>query len=119
MRIRKRPFALINAFVVVAVALALQPGAWAAPKYKVLANVPGGLWSGLTFDSKGNLYGVTSGGGDHGAGSIFKMTPKSNGKWTVTTLHSFDGTDGSSPNGGLIFDKAGNLYWHSACRRRL
>jgi len=89
----------------------LTPGAWAKPKYKVLALIPGGLWSGLTFDSEGNLYGATSGGGDYGYGSVFEMTRDSKGQWTVTTLHSFDfRNDGESPNGGLIFDAAGNLY---------
>jgi len=88
----------------------LLPDTWAKPKFKVLANVPGGLWSGLTMDAKGNLYGVTSGGGDYGEGSVFELSRGANGKWTVTTLHSFDGTDGSSPTGSLVFDAAGNLY---------
>lgn len=101
---------LPNVYASVVLTLLLISGAWAQPKYKVLATIDGGLWSGLTFDSKSNLYGVTTGGGDHGVGSIFEMTRNSKGVWTVTTLHSFDGTDGSSPNGGLIFDEAGNLY---------
>jgi uncharacterized repeat protein (TIGR03803 family) len=93
----------------VALAIALMSAAWARPKFKILATVPGGLFTGLTFDAKGNLYGVTGGGGDHNAGTIFELTPGGQG-WTLTTLHSFDGYDGGSPNGGLIFDAAGNLY---------
>ncbi len=110
MRPKQWSFALINALVVVAVTLLLVTGAWAKPQFKVLASVPGGLWTGLTIDSKGNLYGVTSGGGTNGVGSVFELSLDSKGKWRVTTLHSFDGTDGSSPNGNMIFDAAGNLY---------
>jgi uncharacterized repeat protein (TIGR03803 family) len=97
--------------VVAAIALCLERGAYAQPKFKVLATMPnGGLWSGLTLDAKGNLYGVTTGGGDNGVGAVFEMSRNAKGQWTVTTLHSFDGKDGARPNGDLIFDTAGNLY---------
>jgi len=33
--------------VVVACTVIFAPGAWAKPKFKVLASVPGGLWSGF------------------------------------------------------------------------
>jgi uncharacterized repeat protein (TIGR03803 family) len=108
--VRSKRWSNVYALALVALTLLLISGAWAQPRYKVLASIDGGLWSGLTFDSKGDLYGVTTGGGDNGVGSIFEMTRNSTGVWTVTTLHSFDGKDGSSPNGGLIFDEAGNLY---------
>lgn len=32
------------------------------------------------------------------------------GSYTLTTLASFDGTDGKAPQAGLIADAAGNLY---------
>jgi uncharacterized repeat protein (TIGR03803 family) len=108
--VRPKRRSIVYALWLVALTLPLISGAWAQPKYKVLATIDGGLWSGLTFDSKGNLYGVSTGGGDSGHGSIFEMTRNSKGVWTVTTLHSFDGTHGYTPNGGLIFDEAGNLY---------
>jgi uncharacterized repeat protein (TIGR03803 family) len=68
--------------------------------------------SNLIFDKSGNLYGMTSGGGAYGWGTVFELTPKVGGGWTETVLHSFQGSDGGSPgsNGGLIFDAAGNLY---------
>jgi uncharacterized repeat protein (TIGR03803 family) len=110
MRLNPLPSRPLNFVLVAAMLLCMTTGAWAKPKFKVLATIPGGLWSGLTFDLKGNLYGVTTGGGDYGVGSIFEMTVETKGRWSATTLHSFDGKDGSEPNGGLIFDAAGNLY---------
>lgn len=70
----------------------------------------------LVFDSKGNLYGVTEGGGvsgsTGGAGTVFELTPNSNGTWAEKILYSFaGGTDASEPlDQGLAIDSAGNLY---------
>lgn len=65
----------------------------------------------LTFDAAGNLYGATAWGGLGGVGGIFELSPGSTGLWKETVLHIFtDSPDGYSPNGGLIFDSAGNLY---------
>jgi len=70
-------------------------------------------YGGLIFDEQGNLYGTLSTGGPHQAGTVFKLTPTSNG-WTETLLHSFCSaqrcTDGSGPFSGLILDPAGDLY---------
>jgi uncharacterized repeat protein (TIGR03803 family) len=101
--------ARLKALTLIAMTLVLANGAGAQPKFKILATVPGGLFSGLTFDAEGNLYGVTGAGGDDNQGTIFELTPGAHG-WTLKTLHSFDGYDGGTPNGGLIFDAAGNLY---------
>jgi uncharacterized repeat protein (TIGR03803 family) len=72
----------------------------------------------LIFDSVGDLYGTTQGGGTYGSGSeydggtAYELAPQSSGAWRETILHSFgNGSDGASPrNAGLILDKAGNLY---------
>jgi uncharacterized repeat protein (TIGR03803 family) len=66
----------------------------------------------LIFDAKGNLYGTTAAGGKYSAGTVFELKPASTLPWTETILHPFDqnGTDGSLPYGGLIFDASGNLY---------
>jgi len=63
---------------------------------------------GLIFDSTGSLYGTSVAGGAYG--TVFKLTPNSNGTWNETNLHSFEGRDGSLPAAKLVFDTAGNLY---------
>ncbi|MGC1380611.1 MAG: choice-of-anchor tandem repeat GloVer-containing protein [Candidatus Baltobacteraceae bacterium] len=62
----------------------------------------------LLMDATGNLYGTTALGGKHGKGTIFEMTPSGSG-YTESVLHSFDGTDGSSPYTSLI-EVSGTLY---------
>jgi uncharacterized repeat protein (TIGR03803 family) len=68
--------------------------------------------SGLVFDSVGNLYGTTPQGGISNFGVVFELTPKSNGPWIETIIHSFTSgeRDGASPQSGLVFDSSGNLY---------
>jgi uncharacterized repeat protein (TIGR03803 family) len=70
-----------------------------------------GASSNLIFDSAGNLYGATSGGGDYGYGVVFELSPEAGGEWTENILANFAeyGEYGNSP-GGLIIDAAGNLY---------
>jgi uncharacterized repeat protein (TIGR03803 family) len=64
-------------------------------------------WAGLVLDkATGNLYGSATGGNKAGNGLIFQISPQ--GKYKVVL--QFKGTDGSSPNGGLILDEAGNIY---------
>jgi uncharacterized repeat protein (TIGR03803 family) len=71
--------------------------------------------NGLIFDSAGNLYGATSGGGTGRCGTVFRLAPTANGPWKQTVLYSFGcGIDGSGPNGGVIFDQSGNLYGATA-----
>jgi uncharacterized repeat protein (TIGR03803 family) len=64
-------------------------------------------WAGLIQASNGNFYGTTPGGGTNGGyGTVFKIT--SGG--TLTTLHSFDSTDGNNARAGLIQASNGNFY---------
>jgi uncharacterized repeat protein (TIGR03803 family) len=74
----------------------------------------GGPIGPLAFDSEGNLYGVTIEGGANcipfGCGTVFKLAHTSTG-WQQTQLYTnFVGGITASPNGGLVFDSAGNIY---------
>ncbi len=69
----------------------------------------------MIFDSSGNLYGTTYGGGLHPGccGVVFELSPPQSGQglWTETVLHVFSGgADGRGPRAGLTFDSSGNLY---------
>ncbi|MGB7585977.1 MAG: choice-of-anchor tandem repeat GloVer-containing protein [Terriglobales bacterium] len=67
--------------------------------------------SGLTLDSAGNLFGECAQGGLYGKGTLYELSPGTGGSWTEQIVHQWgNGTDGSYPYGGLIFDSAGNLY---------
>jgi len=66
----------------------------------------------LVLDNAGNLYGTTEIGGAKSFGTVYRLSPQKNGKWTETILHSFKGgkKDGSEPFAGIVFDAAGNIY---------
>jgi uncharacterized repeat protein (TIGR03803 family) len=62
----------------------------------------------ITSDGAGNLFGTTLGGGsDHG--TVFRLALHANGNWTEK-LFTFDGIDGSTPEGSVILDPQGNAY---------
>ena len=63
---------------------------------------------GLIFDATGNLYGVAE-GGSGSKGVVYELSP-SNGVWTETTVHAFQGSDGDGPWDTLVADPSGNLY---------
>jgi uncharacterized repeat protein (TIGR03803 family) len=54
----------------------------------------------------GNLYGTTQSGGSNNDGTVYMMTVDG----TLTTLHNFEGSDGSLGNGGLVQGTDGNFY---------
>jgi len=75
--------------------------------------------AGLVEDSSGNLFGTTSYGGSgymgphtlSGDGTVFEVQ---HGSGTLTTLATFNGTNGANPYGGLIEDSSGNLFGTTA-----
>lgn len=83
-----------------------------AQTFEVVHNFTGGSdggdpLDGLTLDGSGNLYGTTSSGGTSNYGVVYRVTKGG----VETVLHNFaGGTDGASPEGSLLWDKAGYLY---------
>ncbi|MGC9945736.1 MAG: choice-of-anchor tandem repeat GloVer-containing protein [Bryobacteraceae bacterium] len=86
-------------------------------KLAVLYNFAGpdgsGPEAGLIQATDGNFYGTTFVGGPYvcpgsstGCGTVFKVTPRGE----LTTLHSFNGSDGSGPWAGLVQGTDGSLY---------
>jgi uncharacterized repeat protein (TIGR03803 family) len=66
---------------------------------------------GLTLGTDENFYGTASEGGSYtacpaGCGTVFKITAAG----ALTTLHSFDSTDGSFPAGVVVQGTDGNFY---------
>jgi uncharacterized repeat protein (TIGR03803 family) len=101
-------FAFTSAVGLAALAI---PGAQ-AQTLNVVHNFTGGgdggnPVNGLMMSSKGTLYGTASSGGTSGLGVVFKLS----GKGSETVLHNFTGgTDGATPNGGVIEDASGALF---------
>jgi uncharacterized repeat protein (TIGR03803 family) len=104
-------------------------GTWAETILYSFAGEPDGAWPAgpLVFDAAGNLYGTTSTGGNYqlsqcylsgyaGCGTVYELSPQSNGSWTETVLHNFTGCclnnnhDGQNPYYGVIFGPEGKLY---------
>jgi uncharacterized repeat protein (TIGR03803 family) len=81
--------------------------------HEFTGNADGGVpYSGVILDAAGNLYGMTSAGGNLtcnaplGCGVVFKVDPS--GQESV--LYTFTAPNGSTPEAGLTKDSAGNLY---------
>ena len=117
----RRIYPIAQALLIVAAILSLADNASAEWKEKVLYSFQGGNdgalpAGGVVFDKQGNLYGATSDGGAANDGTVFELIApaRPGGAWTESVLYIFrgynSGADGASPEGGLVIDKAGNLY---------
>ncbi|HEX8815248.1 MAG TPA: choice-of-anchor tandem repeat GloVer-containing protein, partial [Terriglobales bacterium] len=81
-------------------------------------------YSDLIFDASGNMYGTTFGGGttsnsgcpsmDDRCGTVFELSPATGGTWTHQVIYSFNFTDGSDSENGVVFDTHGNLYGNTS-----
>ena len=102
-----------SAAIALLVTLALSTRVWSSET--VLHDFAGSdgsqPYGGLVSDSKGNLYGTTSAGGAHGAGTVFELVYQGGTKYREEVLYSFTGgSDGGFPTASLVFDNSLNLY---------
>jgi uncharacterized repeat protein (TIGR03803 family) len=65
-------------------------------------------WTPL-LDNQGNVYGVTSEGGEHEGGTIFELSPSQQHYWNETNLYEFESANGWRPN-QMLKDAAGNFF---------
>jgi uncharacterized repeat protein (TIGR03803 family) len=93
--------------------------------YTFDAGVGGGYpYSGVIFDTNGNLFGTTAQGGDasspacsstDGCGVVYELTPGGSGNWSQTPVYAFTGqSDGGFPYAAPLFDSRGNIYGTTA-----
>jgi hypothetical protein len=95
-------------------------GAW---KFSVLYDFTGGTDGGIPHGNviigpDGNLYGTGVRGRDIGLGGVvfrLKRPAMPDGQWKYEVLSRFHGgADANAPQGGLIFDKMGDIFGTSA-----
>jgi uncharacterized repeat protein (TIGR03803 family) len=114
-RVSKRTLILrqpcVVALAAFGAALAGGGAAWASPTLTTLATFNGSNgaspFAGLIADTAGNLYGTTRGGGAGSSGTVFEVAA---GTHALSTLVTFDSSNGSAPYSSLIADAAGNFY---------
>ena len=85
------------------------------------SDTPNSIYSGVTFDSSGNLYGTSMQGPNdgpychlglhfNGCGTVYQLVPTPS-EWNADKIYTFtDTADGKYPIAGLVADRVGNLY---------
>ncbi len=96
----------------------LDPGTGVVTVLHAFDDGPGGQNpGGLLLDAAGNVFGTTSdscasSGCNVSAGTVFRLD--SANTYALTTLHTFEWTDGSNPEGAIVFDALGSVYGSTA-----
>jgi len=67
-------------------------------------------YSGIAFDTAGDIYGTSLSGGSYERGTVFELAVGTSRGYKEKLLWTFNITDGASPYSSLILDSSGNLY---------
>jgi uncharacterized repeat protein (TIGR03803 family) len=90
-------------------------GHWDEKTLNIMDNSEGvGIRGAVTFDASGNIFSAAAGGGEYSSGTIFELSPTTDGNWQETTIESLDAKEGATPKCNVVFDAAGNLYGTTA-----
>jgi uncharacterized repeat protein (TIGR03803 family) len=93
-----------------------QGGAWTEAILYSFKGAKDGQSPGASVivSANGSLYGTTESGGGSGAGTVYRLTPPSEGggAWSESVVYAFKGkpNDGAIPNGAVCMGKSGALY---------
>jgi uncharacterized repeat protein (TIGR03803 family) len=84
-------------------------GEWGESVLHAFDSIDGQTPNSLVQDASGNLFGTTSLGGNDGCGTIFELSPSSEG-WTFSSVYQLSGgtSDGNDPV--TVIANGGNLY---------
>jgi uncharacterized repeat protein (TIGR03803 family) len=75
--------------------------------FTALSQSPTTVYAPLFLASDGNLYGTSQFGGDFNGGTVFRVSTPGG---AIKVLHSFDGSDGFTPNSPVVQGSDGYLY---------
>ena len=85
-------------------------GAWTKSLLYRFSGANDGIWpiGNLIQAKDGAVYGTCAAGGETGFGTVYQLTPASEGPWTEQILYNFQGnSDGTYPQSGLIAGPGG------------
>jgi uncharacterized repeat protein (TIGR03803 family) len=89
-------------------------GEWKETSVRIFNYIDGASPGGIAFDIAGNLYGTTFEGGPGSSGTVFRLTPNSDGGWTAKIIHAFYGGAGGGGPAGITFDVSGKTLFSTA-----
>jgi uncharacterized repeat protein (TIGR03803 family) len=68
-------------------------------------------WGEVSFDSQGNIFGTTTGGGNNNSGSVYELAPNGNGGWNESVIYGgFKNAQIGYPRSELLLASAGNIF---------
>jgi uncharacterized repeat protein (TIGR03803 family) len=68
-------------------------------------------WGEVSFDSQGNIFGTTTGGGNNNSGSVYELAPNGSGGWNESVIYGgFKNAQIGYPRSELLLASAGNIF---------